>query len=613
MVNGAEYRSFSSGNVLEVFMRSILFKVGIIVFITISIAVLFGIFDSYNIARREEEEKALEVAENAALLMSSGSNGELTEYLYDYCMTHAEEMDVPTGADRSGTERYEEWLDNHGDVMRTYMTRAISLEDFKELDDETQKKYAECWYNIMRAGIDLVAEHASMENGDSVNILIYDYIDGEAIAFIFTSYSSLGAKALGVTIPFTLEKHPRVSEILNTHEPVSSAERIKNTTDGTVHLYAPTPLIINGHFKGIVAADWLWESSHKRLISRSLEIASRTLVYTLLADIFLMILMSLKIIAPIKKLQAQMMDYIENKDSGSVSRALEKLKARGDEIAELSNDFILLSDEIDRYVEEREENAKERAALDTELGIASMIQESALPSEFPAFPERKEFDIYASMTPTLAVGGDFYDFFLLDDDHLALVIADVSDKGIPAALFMMQVKTMINTLALLEGSKVHPTEIFEAINNSLNEQIESMMFVTVWMGILTISTGEMACANAGHKSPVICRSEDRERDGFRLYIKTHSPPLAAFNGVPYNSEDLSLHHGDVLFVYTDGVTEAASADDEFFGEDRLIAALNEVRDGSPEMIIGHVQKCVNDFSSGREQYDDITMLCFKYL
>ena len=123
--------------------------------------------------------------------------------------------------------------------------------------------------------------------------------------------------------------------------------------------------------------------------------------------------------------------------------------------------------------------------------------------------------------------------------------------------------------ALLEGSKVHPTEIFEAINNSLNEQIESMMFVT--------------------------------------------PPLAAFNGVPYNSEDLSLHHGDVLFVYTDGVTEAASADDEFFGEDRLIAALNEVRDGSPEMIVGHVKKRVDDFSSGCEQFDDITMLCFKYL
>ena len=232
---------------------------------------------------------------------------------------------------------------------------------------------------------------------------------------------------------------------------------------------------------------------------------------------------------------------------------------------------------------------------------------------FPAFPERNEFDLYASMAPSLAVGGDFYDFFLLDDDHLALVIADVSDKGVPSALFMMQAKTMIKTLARSRGSSVHPKELFGVINDSIKEQDAfTRMFVTVWMGILTISTGEMACSNAGHEYPAILRAGDKESEGFVFHKAPHSPPIGAFKGVPFRSEDLVLNAGDVIFVYTDGVTEAHRGGDELFGDDRLVAALDEVKDCSPEEIVKHIKKCVDDFCAGREQFDDITMLCLRY-
>ncbi len=595
-------------------MKSILFKTGLIILISMNLAIALGALDSYLRVRSEKELEAHEMARDLARSISNGvAYQEQVEWLYDYCMEHSEDLEYLTAADRKDPERVKEWNERHQEIWQFFLREGavLSPEVLEAMEEEDQKLIAEAWYGFVSSSFDTFAQLDTEEVGDEVYYLAFDYSEGEeARGFILTKYSEEGKRALGEVLPFTPEKHPVVEKIFKTQGPVQEVEKLRYSTDSTIHLYAPYPLVINGKLRGIVAADRLWESSRKSLIRDTLQTAARTSVFILIADIVLLILLNLRVIKPIRVLQGQMKEYMVNKDSAAVSEALCEISKTNDEIAELSQNFTSLTGELNRYVDEITEISKEKASMETELSIATQIQESALPRVFPAFPERSEFDVYASMTPSLAVGGDFYDFFLLDDDHLALVIADVSDKGVPSALFMMQAKTMIRILAKTGKDAEHPSELFGTVNDRILEQDSSMMFVTVWMGVLTISTGEMACANAGHEYPAICRADDGK--GFSLYKMPHSLPIASFQGVSFTPEDLTLHSGDILFVYTDGVTEAGGKAHNMFGEERLIDALNEVKDRSPQEIVQHVKKRLDEFSAGNEQFDDITMLCLRY-
>ena len=241
---------------------------------------------------------------------------------------------------------------------------------------------------------------------------------------------------------------------------------------------------------------------------------------------------------------------------------------------------------------------------EAELNVASNIQKNMLPCIFPAFPEHKEFDIYATMTPAKEVGGDFYDFFLPDKDHLVMVIADVSDKGVPAALFMVIAKTLLKNCALSGDS---PREILEKVNNQLCENNDAEMFVTVWLGKLQLSTGKMVCANAGHEYPVI-----RRRDGaYELLHDRHGFVLAGMENARYREYELTLQPGDKLFVYTDGVTEASSASRELYGTERLLQALNRTGAATPEETLSAVKADIDHFVGTAPQFDDITMLSFE--
>ena len=258
-----------------------------------------------------------------------------------------------------------------------------------------------------------------------------------------------------------------------------------------------------------------------------------------------------------------------------------------------------------KALEEKNREEAERARISTELHMANRIQTSMLPGTFPAFPDRHEFDIYASMTPAKEVGGDFYDFFLIDDDHLCMVIADVSGKGIPAALFMMISKVIVRSCARLGKS---PEEILEKTNTGLSSGNTTEMFVTVWLGILEISTGKLTAANAGHEYPVL-----RQGGGpFALYKDKHGFVIGGMPDMKYKEYEIQLQPGDKLFLYTDGVTEAADSALELFGTDRLTDALNTDPDASPETILMNVRKAVDDFVKEAEQFDDLTMLCLEY-
>ena len=251
------------------------------------------------------------------------------------------------------------------------------------------------------------------------------------------------------------------------------------------------------------------------------------------------------------------------------------------------------------------ERSKSLAATQTELRTATQIQEAMLPNVFPPYPERSEFDLYASMDPAREVGGDFYDFFLVDDDHLCMVMADVSGKGVPAALFMMASKIILANNAKMGKS---PAQILTDTNASICANNREEMFVTVWLGILEISTGRLTAANAGHEYPALRRADG----AFELFKDKHGLVIGAMDFAKYREYEIQLCPGDKLFVYTDGVPEATDAQTELFGTERMLAALNEAPDGTPEEILKTVRRAVDGFVQGAVQFDDLTMLCLEY-
>ena len=258
-----------------------------------------------------------------------------------------------------------------------------------------------------------------------------------------------------------------------------------------------------------------------------------------------------------------------------------------------------------RIIEARHKAESEKERVKSELNMASKIQSSILPHDFPPFPDRSEFDIYATMDPAKEVGGDFYDFFMTDDDHLGMVIADVSGKGIPAALFMMNVKVILKSYAMGNNS---PAEVLEKTNTEICSNNLMNMFVTVWLGILEISSGKLIAANAGHEYPVIGHTDG----SFELIRDKHGLVIGGMDGLKYTDYELQLEPGDKLFVYTDGVPEAVNVNMDMFGTERMMEVLNSDSSDSPEEMLACVRGAVAEFIDGAEPFDDLTMLGMIY-
>ena len=264
--------------------------------------------------------------------------------------------------------------------------------------------------------------------------------------------------------------------------------------------------------------------------------------------------------------------------------------------------ILAMAERYVRTVKERQALALEKERLGAELSLANRIQVSALPKKLP---ERPEFDVYALMTPAKEVGGDFYDFFMVDEDHLGLVIADASGKGVPAALFMMVSSALIRHTAVGECS---PARVLQDVNRELCARNPEEMFVTVWLGILEISTGRLLAANAGHEYPIL----KRPGESFELFRDRHGLVVGAMSGVRYKDYEIRMEPGAKLFVYTDGLSEATNAEMVQFGTDRTIAALRGREDESPEELLGAVKDAVKAFVKDTPQFDDLTMLCIEY-
>ena len=336
----------------------------------------------------------------------------------------------------------------------------------------------------------------------------------------------------------------------------------------------------------------------KRKIT-SFSTAAVLLTLTILA-LASAIILGKKIVKPLNLITLK----IANLSETNLEFTMEDAFRTDDEIEVLAESFAKLSHRTVEYVAEVRRVTAEKERIGTELHMANQIQESMLPSIFPAFPERKEFDIYAVMDPAREVGGDFYDFFLIDQDHLCMVIADVSGKGIPAALFMMISKIIIQSCAMLGRDA---GEILTKTNEALCSNNRMEMFVTVWIGILEISTGRLTAANAGHEYPAIMTGSR-----FELLKDKHGLVIGAMPGIMYKEYEMELKPGDKLFLYTDGVAEATHGGDELFGTKRMLEALNREPDAGPEQLLKNVRRAVDQFVGNDEQFDDLTMMCIEY-
>ena len=365
----------------------------------------------------------------------------------------------------------------------------------------------------------------------------------------------------------------------------------------------------DGTIVGYIQADISVVDVGGRILQYLIQFALVLLLLTLVLAILFVRYFKKTLVRPINLITGAAEQYVKDRRAGleitdHFSRKALNIRT-GDEVENLS----LVMADMERDLAEYEENlakiTAEKERIGMELALATRIQADMLPNIFPAFPGRKEFDIFASMEPAKEVGGDFYDFFLVDQDHLCMIMADVSGKGVPAALFMMASKIILASCAMLgQGAAEILTKTNEAICSNNREE----MFVTVWVGILDLTTGKLTAANAGHEYPVLKKPEG----GFELLKDRHGFVLGGMEGVRYKEYELRLEPGAKLFLYTDGVPEATDGQNEMFGTERMLEALNREPDAPPEIILKNVRTAVTGFVGEAEQFDDLTMLCMEY-
>jgi len=277
-----------------------------------------------------------------------------------------------------------------------------------------------------------------------------------------------------------------------------------------------------------------------------------------------------------------------------------------DEVGKLTNSFLYMEQSLKKHIKDLTETTAAKERIESELNVAREIQMSILPKIFPPFPDRNEFEIFASIEPAREVGGDFYDFFFIDQEHLFFCIGDVSGKGVPASLFMAVTKTLIKAKTT---SDMSPDEILSKVNKELCIDNDAVMFVTIFCGILNTSTGEVSYCNGGHNPPYLLPSAK----GIKPLNDNSGMALGVLDEATYTESNVTLNDGDGIFLFTDGVTEAMDKHGNMYSDDRLKNLLENQNDFNPVDIVHKTLNEVNNFSSGVSQADDITLMVIKYI
>ena len=477
----------------------------------------------------------------------------------------------------------------NGDHLFDYLT-GLEMEEYQRT-----KRYLENY--CKRMAVSLVYVIMVEQNGFDYFFSIFNCVNNEVDNTSYVPWE-LGHRRQTTNEDYRQE----YIKLYNKQAPYGTIYRI-NTKDGNNwHITTLVPIMdSNDEVAGLLCIQRPINEIYKARIPYLITIVISTIVLVLLASAFAVFFMKKQLIGPIRKVSFEATRFAKENKKGEELGDISGFE----ELANLAKSIDTMETDMVNYMENLTAITAEKERIGTELALASDIQTSSIPNTFPAFPDRTDFDIYASMDPAKEVGGDFYNFFLVDNDHLAMVIGDVSGKGVPAALFMM-VSNILTSVRTQTGG--NPAQILEFVNDKICESNKLDMFVTIWLGILELSTGKLIASNAGHEYPAVMHAGGN----FELFKDKHGIVVGGMEGVRYTDYEIQLSPGDKIFVYTDGVPEATDGDNNMFGVDRMLSALNLELDAGPEKVLGNVRSAVDAFVKDAQQFDDLTMLCLQY-
>ncbi len=575
--------------------RKLLFVIGSYTILTLLIATIFlGVQIERSFSSLTMEKMRKMGKSNTGFLMHAMQEYKSLPWLFDYWQSNGASLDVPVGGTQAPG-----WSER---AKKYYDAKNITTEEAEALSGREQKDFAEYCYLMMAKMFD------DIKNEYNLTDLTCTYIRQDPDPFIFFQGEKRDSEILryplGESWPYTPDLHPVVKKIYRTNRGYDEIERVRFSTDRLEYLALFSPIIIDGRVRAVICEYMLWSDVRNEILKNVFRSDMVNVCIMMFANLCLMGILYQVVIRRLSFLQSIVSNYAKTKDSTKVKEILKNSSGSVYEIEELSLDVSDMIIELQSYIREVSEASAQKATVDAQLSLAASIQQEVLPNEFPDYPQRGEFDIFAMMHAAKEVGGDFYDFFFVDREHFAIVIADVSDKGIPAAMFMMRTQSRIQARAKAGG---RPSEILAEVNDILCKNNDEMIFVTVWLAIIDLSTGEGLEANAGHEHPVFMH------DGsFSLVKYSHSHPLALFPGIPYSDRDFKLSKGDMIFVYTDGVTDATDGSGERFGEERMMRSINSAKGKDCESTLNAIKSDIDDFVKDAPQFDDITMCAFRY-
>ena len=579
---------------------SIILQVGVLFMLCVLVTGIITFFSQYRASSKsvigQTEIRAARAAKEALYALEEYP---AHNWLVYYWYTHADEMDIEYDAyfrDSTQTERKCRILNKNNPSMEL---RYVSDRQAAALTAEDQKLFAEIMYTWVLTRLNEIKAIYKIDylffvvTSEPYNKQYFLISAADRNAVRGTDYEQV--YPIGVISEVGEAQQAGMAEAVKKDSHVASAGKY-------VDYYSYAGKV--GDSELLIGLTYNLSEILDTVTSETWHSSWLAMIYQIIYSIIAAEGIWFVVLKPLKKVQEAIRRYKDSKNSEEATSSLSEIKLNN-EIGELATDVTELSQEMDDYLNKIQAITSEKERIEAELNLASRIQNSMLPHEFPPFPERNEFDLYASMDPAKEVGGDFYDYYLVDDDHLALLIADVSGKGVPAALFMMVSKTILKTHAM---TGISPSEVLGKVNDAICNNNHAEMFVTVWLGILEISTGKMTAANAGHEYPAIMNASGK----FELLKDKHGLVIGGMEGVPYKEYEIQLEPGSKLFVYTDGVPEATTANEEMFGTERMLNALNKNPEAGPEEILKCVRASVDDFVQDAEQFDDLTMLCLEY-
>ncbi|MBQ6634616.1 MAG: serine/threonine-protein phosphatase [Ruminococcus sp.] len=574
--------------------KKLVFQVGLITVQIFTIAILiFAILVFYGTTNVYLSAKQDMIERDISRITDSLKGYQSLSWLLSYWRENPDKIKDEVIGEESAllTDLYDKGLQN------------VTLADLEKMTDAKKLAFARAVYKNIESYLDL--EQSAFAYGHSYCIMVgksnkaFLLFNGKKVNS--QAYSRVSGSSIGEKWEYETDEHEGLKKLLN-----GSTKRFEYETatinGGDKEYYiCTTPIMLSSNVKCVYCIAYDYSDYAKQLAS---FVRKSTIIGFLglsAMGVLMLVFIYLVSIKPLKRVIYNVREYMVDKDSKKIVGNLKKIKTRN-EFGVLADDISKLADEIEKYTHEIVDLTTERERVSAELDLAAKIQDDMLPKEFP---EHERFELFASMDPAKEVGGDFYDFFFIDDDHLALTIADVSGKGVPAALFMMMSKILIRNFA---KSGLSPAEVLTQTNAEICSNNRNNMFVTVWFGILDLKTGHIVAANAGHEYPMI-----RKADGnFELFKDKHCFVIGGTKRAKYKQYEFDIEEGGTLFVYTDGAPEATNAEEKLFTTNRMIETLNRAPDVSPKELLDNMKSAIDEFVAGADQFDDLTMMSIRF-